>query len=111
MCGISGIVNFNATDAIDRQLLERMTDAQAHRGPDDHGYFIDGNVGLGHRRLSIIDLSGGGQPIFNEDGSVAIVFNGEVYNYADLTTQLVAQGHQFKTRSDTEAIVHSYEQH
>src|SRR5262245_23785393 len=70
MCGISGIVNFNATEAVDRQLLERMTDVQAHRGPDDHGYFLEGNAGLGHRRLSIIDLSGGGQPMFNEDESV-----------------------------------------
>src|SRR5690349_12379532 len=110
MCGISGIVNFNATDVVDRRLLERMTTVQAHRGPDDHGYFVEGNVGLGHRRLSIIDLSGGGQPIFNEDESIAIVFNGEIYNYADLTTELVNQGHRFKTRSDTETIVHSYEQ-
>src|ERR1051326_8198050 len=111
MCGICGIVNFKATDTIDRHLLERMTSAQAHRGPDDHGYFIDGNAGLGHRRLSIIDLSGGSQPIFNEDRSIAVVFNGEIYNYADLTKDLVAQGHQFTTRSDTETIVHAYEQH
>jgi asparagine synthase (glutamine-hydrolysing) len=111
MCGISGIVNFNATEPIDRRILERMTNVQAHRGPDDHGYFVDGNVGMGHRRLSIIDLSGGAQPIFNEDRTVSIVFNGEVYNYRDLTTNLIAQGHQFRTRSDTEAMVHSYEQH
>jgi len=110
MCGISGIVNFNATDAVDRHLIERMTSVQSHRGPDDHGYFIEGNAGLGHRRLSIIDLSGGGQPIFNEDESVVVVFNGEIYNYRDLTTELVAKGHRFKTRSDTETIVHSYEQ-
>ncbi len=111
MCGISGIVNFKVTEPIDRSVLERMTSAEAHRGPDDHGYFVDGNAGLGHRRLSIIDLSGGGQPIYNEDRSAAIVFNGEVYNYAELTRQLTAQGHQFKTRSDTEAIVHAYEQY
>src|SRR3954468_8394975 len=111
MCGISGIVNFKATNSINRRVLERMTSAQAHRGPDDHGYFVDGNVGMGHRRLSIIDLSGGGQPIYNEDESVAIVFNGEVYNYEELTEELSAQGHRFKTKSDTEAIVHSYEQH
>jgi len=110
MCGISGIVNFNGTEPVDRILVERMTSVQSHRGPDDHGYLIDGNVGLGHRRLSIIDRGGGGQPIFNEDGSIGIVFNGEVYNYADLSRQLVTQGHRFRTRSDTEAIVHSYEQ-
>src|SRR5205814_3719297 len=75
------------------------------------GYFMDRNVGLGHRRLSIIDLSGGAQPIFNEDKSVAIVFNGEIYNYADLTKELAAQGHRFRSRSDTETIVHAYEQY
>src|SRR5215813_10117996 len=111
MCGICGIVNFNATDSVDRGLLERMTSAQAHRGPDDHGYFVENNVGLGHRRLSIIDLSGGRQPIFNEDGSVAVVFNGEIYNYADLTRELAARGHRFATHSDTETIVHSYEEY
>ena len=111
MCGICGIVNFNATDPVDRQVLERMTSAQAHRGPDDHGYFVENNAGLGHRRLSIIDLSGGKQPIFNEDGSVVVVFNGEIYNYADLTQALIAKGHKFATRSDTETIVHAYEEY
>jgi len=88
-----------------------MNDRQAHRGPDDQGYFIEENVGLGHRRLSIIDLSGGKQPMFNEDGSVVVVFNGEIYNYADLTGDLIAKGHRFATRSDTETIVHAYEQY
>src|SRR5215471_10732981 len=111
MCGICGIVNFNATDPVDRILVQRMADAQAHRGPDDHGYFVEGNAGLGHRRLSIIDLSGGKQPIFNEDGSVVVVFNGEIYNYSDLTAGLVARGHNFATRSDTETIVHAYEEY
>jgi asparagine synthase (glutamine-hydrolysing) len=111
MCGICGIVNFIVTDHVDRQLVERMTSAQAHRGPDDYGYFVDGNAGLGHRRLSIIDLSGGKQPIFNEDGSVVVVFNGEIYNYADLTADLLDRGHQFATRSDTETIVHAYEEY
>src|SRR5215467_16129795 len=111
MCGICGIVNFNKNDSVDGTLIERMTSAQAHRGPDDHGYFVEENVGLGHRRLSIIDLSGGKQPIFNEDGSVVVVFNGEIYNVDDLTADLIGRGHQFKTRSDTETIVHAYEEY
>ncbi|HYR92462.1 MAG TPA: hypothetical protein VE422_50930 [Terriglobia bacterium] len=111
MCGICGIVNFKANGPVDRSLVERMNSAQAHRGPDDDGYFIENKVGLGHRRLSIIDVSGGKQPIFNEDGSVVVVFNGEIYNFADLRNNLVAHGHRFKTHSDTETIVHSYEQY
>src|SRR5437762_904817 len=111
MCGICGIVNFNATEPVDHFLVERMTSAQAHRGPDDCGYFVEHNVGLGHRRLSIIDLSGGKQPMFNEDGSVVVVFNGEIYNFADLTGALIARGHRFTTRSDTETIVHAYEEY
>ncbi len=111
MCGICGIVNFDRDEPVNREALFRMTDILAHRGPDDEGYFVEGNVGLGHRRLSIIDLSGGKQPIFNEDGSIAIVFNGEVYNYAGLMSELTSQGHVFRTRSDTETIVHSYEEY
>jgi len=111
MCGICGIVHFDRSRPIDGPLLERMADKLAHRGPDDEGYFLDGHAGLGHRRLSIIDLAGGKQPIFNEDHSAAIVFNGEIYNYKDLTTELVAQGHTFHTRGDTEAILHCYEQY
>src|SRR6516164_10102944 len=111
MCGICGIVNFNVTEPVDPTLIERMTSAVVHRGPDDYGYFIEDNAGLGHRRLSIIDLSGGKQPIFNEDGSVVVVFNGEIYNYAQLTADLVSRGHNFATRSDTETIVHAYEEY
>jgi asparagine synthase (glutamine-hydrolysing) len=111
MCGICGTVNFKATHPVDRVLLERMTAALAHRGPDDQGYFHENNVGLGHRRLSIIDLSGGRQPMFNEDGSAVVVFNGEIYNYAGLTADLAAKGHRFVTRSDTETIVHAYEEY
>jgi len=111
MCGICGIVNFVESDPVDRAAIERMTEALAHRGPDDAGYFVKGRVGLGHRRLSIIDLSGGQQPIFNEDRSAAIVFNGEIYNHRDLATALTAAGHTFRTRSDTETILHSYEEH
>jgi asparagine synthase (glutamine-hydrolysing) len=111
MCGICGIVNFDRSEIVDPDLVERMTTVLVHRGPDDDGYFVEGHAGFGHRRLSIIDLGGGKQPIFNEDESVLIVFNGEIYNYADLTAELTALGHQFKSRSDTEAIVHAYEQY
>src|SRR5262245_29227381 len=111
MCAICGIVNFNVTDRVERPILERMTSVQAHRGSDDHSVFVDGNAGLGHRRLSIIDLSGGAQPIFNEDESLAVVFNGEIYNYRELTETLISQGHTFRTRSDTETIVHAYEEY
>lgn len=111
MCGICGIVNFIESDPVDRVAIERMTEALAHRGPDDAGYFVQGRVGLGHRRLSIIDLSGGRQPIFNEDRSAAIVFNGEIYNHRDLAAVLTTAGHTFKTRSDTETILHAYEEY
>ena len=110
MCGICGIVNFES-DPVDRLVIERMTNALVHRGPDDAGYFVEGQVGLGHRRLSIIDLSGGRQPIFNEDRSAAIVFNGEIYNYRDLAAVLTTAGHTFRTRSDTETILHAYEEY
>jgi asparagine synthase (glutamine-hydrolysing) len=88
-----------------------MASAISHRGPDDDGYLVDGRVGLGHRRLSIIDLAGGKQPIYNEDKTVAVVFNGEIYNYRDLARELVSRGHVFRTRSDTETIVHAYEEY
>jgi asparagine synthase (glutamine-hydrolysing) len=111
MCGICGIVNFDQSDPVDRVVIERMTESLAHRGPDDAGYFVQGQAGLGHRRLSIIDLSGGKQPIFNEDHSAAIIFNGEVYNYQTLAATLTAAGHTFRTRSDTETILHAYEEY
>ncbi len=111
MCGICGVVNLDANHPVERGRIELMTRALAHRGPDDEGYLIEGNVGLGHRRLSIIDLEGGKQPIFNEDASAVVIFNGEIYNYADLTAELVERGHSFRTRSDTEAIVHAYEEY
>ncbi len=95
---------------IDRDLLSRMTDTLSHRGPDGEGHFVDGGIGLSHRRLSIIDLEGGAQPIGNEDGRLQIVFNGEIYNFVELRRDLEAFGHDFKTRSDTEVIVHAYEQ-
>ncbi len=92
-------------------MLETMTHALAHRGPDDDGFFVEGNVGLGMRRLSIIDLSSGKQPIYNEDRSVVVVYNGEIYNYPDLKKDLEAGGHVFRTKTDTEVIVHLYEEH
>jgi asparagine synthase (glutamine-hydrolysing) len=111
MCGIAGLYYFDPSRRVDPVRVARMTDCLTHRGPDDSGFMVSGPVGLGHRRLSIIDLAGGRQPIDNEDGSVVIVFNGEVYNYADLTQDLLSRGHTFKTRSDTETMVHAYEEH
>ncbi len=110
MCAICGIVNFDPSDLVDRTLIERMARTLVHRGPDDEGFLVDGQAGLGFRRLSIIDLSGGHQPIFNEDNSAAIVFNGEIYNYRDLAAELTSAGHVFRTRSDTETILHAYDE-
>lgn len=109
MCGICGIFDLSG-DAIDRADLERMIASIQHRGPDGDGRYLDGEVGLGHRRLSIIDVAGGAQPIANEDRTLQVVFNGEIYNYIELRNELVALGHRFDTVSDTEVIVHAYEQ-
>ncbi len=111
MCGICGIaVPGKLNRRIDESLLKRMRDTLTHRGPDDAGSFIDGGIGLGHRRLSIVDLGGGHQPMSNEDGQIQIVFNGEIYNHKDYRPMLMAQGHQYRTTSDTETIVHLYEE-
>jgi asparagine synthase (glutamine-hydrolysing) len=110
MCGIVGQYNFGDRRPVEDEVLRRMCQVIEHRGPDDEGYFRDGDFGMGMRRLSIIDLPGGSQPIFNEDGTVAVVFNGEIYNYRDLMAQLKSKGHRFRTRSDTETIVHLYEE-
>ncbi|HMK37549.1 MAG TPA: asparagine synthetase B, partial [Desulfomonilaceae bacterium] len=110
MCGICGIFLLPHESRADRALLERINSTMRHRGPDDDGYYLSGSVGLAMRRLSIIDLEGGNQPITNEDGSVWIVFNGEIYNYPELRAELAAKGHVFQTRSDTEVIVHLYEE-
>jgi asparagine synthase (glutamine-hydrolysing) len=110
MCGIAGIYHYSNASPASRTELESLTDVLSHRGPDGSGYYIQGPVGLGHRRLSIIDLAGGSQPIFNEDGSIAVVLNGEIYNYLELRADLERKGHQFATRSDTEVIVHLYEE-
>lgn len=108
MCGISGVFHLDGKP-VDAALLTRMTEVLYHRGPDDSGYFRDQGVGLGFRRLSIIDLGGGHQPMGNEDESVQIVFNGEIYNFRELRAELQQLGHVFRTASDTEAIVHGYE--
>jgi len=110
MCGIAGIFDTREVRSVDVPLLERMNQSQFHRGPDDGGIHVEPGVGLAHRRLSIIDLSNGHQPLFNEDGSVVVVFNGEIYNYPELTTELLASGHQFRTHCDTEVIVHAWEE-
>ncbi len=110
MCGIAGIFESRTQEPIDRALLRRMTDSLGHRGPDDSGYFDAPGIGLGHRRLSIIDVAGGHQPLFNEDGSVVIVYNGEIYNFQSLAEELTAAGHVFRTHSDTEVVVHAWEE-
>ena len=108
MCGIAGKAG---SAPVGEPEILRMCDAIAHRGPDDWGTFVEGGVGLGMRRLSIVDLAGGHQPMTNEDGTVVVVFNGELYNFPSLFAELVDKGHHFRTRSDTEALVHLYEEH
>ena len=108
MCGICGIIDL--LDAIpDRRTLDRMTDIMSHRGPDGRGVYICESVGLGHRRLSIVDIAGGAQPMVNDDATCAIVFNGEIYNHLDLRRELEGKGHPFRTHCDTEAILRGYE--
>jgi asparagine synthase (glutamine-hydrolysing) len=109
MCGITGLFDTRGRRDIDRSLLQRMNDSQAHRGPDGEGVHVEPGVGLGHRRLAIIDVATGQQPLYNEDGSVVVVYNGEIYNYQELIPELQALGHVFHTRSDTEVIVHAWE--
>jgi asparagine synthase (glutamine-hydrolysing) len=109
MCGITGIFDTRAGRDVDRAALARMNESQHHRGPDEGSTHVEPGVGLGHRRLSIIDVSTGQQPLFNEDGSVVVVFNGEIYNYQELIPELQALGHVFRTKSDTEVIVHAWE--
>ena len=109
MCGITGIFDTRGGSEINRAVLQRMNDSQLHRGPDEGSLHIEPGVGLGHRRLSIIDIATGQQPLFNEDGSVVVVFNGEIYNYQQLIPELQALGHVFHTKSDTEVIVHAWE--
>lgn len=106
MCGICGIIR----KGDNKDIIKKMNDRIMHRGPDGEGYYIDGDIAFGHRRLSIIDLSTGDQPIYNEDNSVVTVYNGEIYNYVELRSELESLGHEFKTKSDTEVLVHGYEE-
>ncbi len=110
MCGLVGIFDRRGQTPVDRVLLARMNDSLSHRGPDEHGLFIEPGIGLGHRRLSIIDLKSGQQPLFNEDHSVVVVYNGEIYNFKALYEELAAAGHRFRTHCDTEVIVHAWEE-
>src|SRR5579864_7685173 len=111
MCGIAGILEFGEGAQADSGALRHMCNIMAHRGPDDDGFFTQGRIGLGMRRLSIVDVAGGHQPISNEDGSIWIVFNGEIYNHRALREDLIGRGHRYRTNSDTETIVHLYEEY
>ena len=110
MCGICGVIHFDGA-TVTQQLLAAMNERLTHRGPDGDGYLLDGAVGLAMRRLKIIDIASSDQPLYNGDGSVALIFNGEIYNYRELRHQLAARGHRFKTEGDGETIVHLYEEH
>jgi asparagine synthase (glutamine-hydrolysing) len=110
MCGICGILDYDRAQPVDRDVLAHMNATLTHRGPDSDGFYVRGPVALAMRRLAIIDVAGGDQPIANEDGSVVVVYNGEIYNYLELRAELEKCGHRFATHSDTEVIVHGYEQ-
>ena len=109
MCGLAGIFDFREKRPVDRSLVTRMNDLLLHRGPDEGSTHFEPGVGLAHRRLSIIDVATGQQPLWNENGTVGVVYNGEIYNYQALIPELAALGHVFRTRSDTEVIVHAWE--
>src|SRR5215470_1246132 len=110
MCGICGQFNFVRNEPVEPATIRRMTGTMVHRGPDDDGYFISGALGLGFRRLSIIDLAGGHQPMSDAEQTVWVIFNGEIYNFRELRAELEGRGHRFRTSSDTEAIVHGYKE-
>ena len=110
MCGIAGIFHFDMDRTVDRTTLERMTNVLLHRGPDGKGFYIDKSIGLGHRRLAVIDLSTGDQPMFSKDRKIVIIFNGEIYNYIELKEELKGLGHKFTTTSDTEVILSAYQE-
>src|SRR5215467_9863678 len=110
MCGICGQFNFVRKEPVEPATIRRMTGTMVHRGPDDEGYFISGPLGLGFRRLSIIDLVGGHQPMSDAEETVWVIFNGEIYNYRELREELRGKSHQFRTNSDTEVIIHGYKE-
>ncbi len=110
MCGIVGLFSMTEGGVIDVDLLNKMNHEQRHRGPDGDGIFVDKGIGFGHTRLSIIDIASGHQPLFNEDDSVVVTYNGEIYNFPELMDELQQLGHDFKTRCDTEVIVHAWEE-
>jgi asparagine synthase (glutamine-hydrolysing) len=109
MCGICGAFEYERRTDLPSAMIHDMNQTMVHRGPDDGGVFVGPGIGLGHRRLSIIDLAGGHQPMSNEDGTIWVLLNGEIYNYPELRADLLQRGHVFTTKSDTEAIVHAYE--
>jgi asparagine synthase (glutamine-hydrolysing) len=111
MCGFAGYIDLYNDERISQKILLRMTETLLHRGPDADGYFKRGNVGMGFRRLSIIDLAGGNQPLYNEDESIVLLCNGEIFNYKSLRSELMRKGHQFRTNSDVEVIIHLYEEY
>ena len=111
MCGFAGVLDLKGLEDIDRRMVERMADAIKHRGPDENGWFGEAGISIAHRRLSIIDVEGGHQPIFNEDSSVVVIFNGELFDFPEQRARLIKKGHTFRTKADTEIIVHLYEEH
>ncbi len=113
MCGIFGVFNFDQKLLINKELFKEATNLLTHRGPDGGGFYFDdiNSLGLGHRRLSILDLQTGDQPMCNEDRTIWVVFNGEIYNYLEIKNILLQKGHIFKTKSDTEVIIHAYEEY
>ena len=110
MCGFAGYINDSKDINENRSIIKAMADRIVHRGPDQDDYYVDEDVSLGFRRLSIIDLEGGSQPILNEDGTKVLVFNGEIYNYQELREELLKAGHTFKTETDSEVLLHGYEE-
>src|SRR6266513_61258 len=108
MCGICGQFNFASNEPVESEIIRRMAGSIAHRGPDDEGYFVSGPIGLGFRRLSIIDLAGGHQPMADAEETVWVIFNGEIYNFKELRLELEQLGYRFRTNGDTEVIVHGY---
>ena len=110
MCGITGYLHFDVEKLSNSGVIKKMTDIISYRGPDSEGYYIHNNLALGHRRLSIIDLNTGDQPMFSDDKTIVLVFNGEIYNYIEIKLELIKYGHTFRTNSDTEVIIKAYQQ-